>query len=127
MCRVLLVDDEEAIRKLLSSVLEMADFKVTTAGSAREGIQKLGTEAFDLVLTDLRMETPLAGYDVVKAARNLSERPVSVIVTAFPIPPSEWRSVGADALFTKGMETIHMADQLKKLMSRKRPARIPSH
>ncbi|HET9695751.1 MAG TPA: response regulator [Terriglobales bacterium] len=127
MCRVLLVDDEEAIRKLLSSVLEMADFKVTTAGSAREGIQKLGTEAFDLVLTDLRMETPLAGYDVVKAARNLSERPVSVIVTAFPIPPSEWRSVGADALFTKGMETIHMADQLKKLLMRKRPARIPSH
>ena len=127
MCRVLLVDDEEAIRKLLSSVLEMADFEVTTAGSAREGIQKLGTEPFDLVLTDLRMETPLAGYEVVKAARNLSERPVSVIVTAFPVPPSEWRSVGADALFTKGMETIHMADQLKKLISRKRPARIPSH
>ena len=57
MCRVLLVDDEEAIRRLMSSVLEMANFEVTTAGSAREGIQKLGTEPFDLVLTDLRMET----------------------------------------------------------------------
>ena len=127
MCRVLLVDDEEAIRKLLSSVLEMADFEVTTAGSAREGIQKLGTEPFDLVLTDLRMETPLAGYDVVKAAKKLAERPISVIVTAFPVPPAEWRSVGADALFTKGLETFRMADQLKKLLSRKRPARISSH
>lgn len=126
MCRVLLVDDEEAIRRLLSSVLQMADFEVTTAGSAREGIQKLGTEDFDLVLTDLRMETPLAGYDVVKAAQSLNQRPVSVIVTAFPVPPSEWRSVGADALFTKGLETIHMADRLKQLMSSKRPARIPS-
>jgi len=127
MCRVLLVDDEESIRRLMSSVLEMADFEVTTAGSAREGIQKLGAEAFDLVLTDLRMETPLAGYEVVRAARNLSERPVSVIVTAFPVPPSEWRSVGADALFTKGLETVHMADRLKKLMSAKRPSRVPSH
>ncbi len=127
MCRVLLVDDEEAIRRLLSSILEQADFEVTTAASAREGIQKLGAEAFDLVLTDLRMETPLAGYEVVKAARNLSRRPVSVIVTAFPVPPSEWRSIGADALFTKGLETLHMADQLRKLMSRKRPARIHSH
>src|SRR5689334_14796001 len=116
MCRVLLVDDEEAIRRLMSSILEMADFEVTTAASAREGIQKLGTESFDLVLTDLRMETPLAGYEVVKAARSLSERPVSVIVTAFPVPASEWRSVGADALFTKGLGTIQMAEQLKKLL-----------
>lgn len=127
MCRVLLVDDEETIRRLMSSVLEMANFEVTTAGSAREGIQKLGTEPFDLVLTDLRMETPLAGYEVVKAAQSLIERPVAVIVTAFPVPPSEWRSVGADALFTKGLETAHIADQLKKLLSRKRSSRDPSH
>jgi CheY-like chemotaxis protein len=120
MCRVLLVDDEESIRNLLGSVLELAHFNVTTAASAREGIAKLAEARFDLVLTDLRMETPFAGYDVVKATKTLTDRPLSVILTAFPVPPSEWRNAGADALFTKGFDTIQTADRLKALLKQKR-------
>lgn len=120
MWKALLVDDEESIRKLLKTVLEMKDFSVQVADSARSSIPLLQPESFDVVITDLRMETPLAGYEVARAAANLSPRPLIVIVTAFPVPATEWRSVGADALFTKGATTLHLASHLVKLLESRR-------
>jgi CheY-like chemotaxis protein len=117
MKKLLLIDDEEPIRRLLTSVLEMGDFHVTAAASAAEGIRFLGAEVFDVVLTDLRMESPLAGYDVVKAARGLARHPLTVIMTAFPVPASDWKRVGADALLTKGGETLGLTDRLEGLLA----------
>jgi CheY-like chemotaxis protein len=119
MWKALLIDDEENIRTLLKTVLEMSDFVVETASSARSGIDLLPSQTFDVVISDLRMETEFAGYDVARVASRLDPRPVVVIVTAFPIPPSEWRSVGADALFTKGTDTLQLASRLVKMLEEK--------
>lgn len=116
MWKILLVDDEEAIRKLLKAVLEMGDFSVETASSAHSAIDVLREHSFDAVITDLRMEAHLAGYDVARAASRLNPRPFVAIVTAFPVPTAEWRNVGADALFTKGTETLQLAARLRKLL-----------
>ncbi len=116
MWKALLIDDEESIRKLLKTVLEMENFTVQTSDSARNSIPLLQAEAYDVVITDLRMETPLAGYDVARAASKLDPRPTIVIVTAFPVPASDWRRVGADALFTKGANTLHLAKHLIRLL-----------
>ena len=111
-----MVDDEESIRKLLKTVLEMADYSVETASSARAAIDVLRSESFDIVITDLRMETGLAGYDVARFASRLDPRPVIAIVTAFPVPASDWRGVGADALFTKGADTLQLGTRLQKMV-----------
>ncbi len=116
MWKALLVDDEEGIRKLMKTVLETEHFFVETADSARNSIPLLQPEAYDIVITDLRMESPLAGYEVARAASKLSPRPLIVIVTAFPVPASEWRSVGADALFTKGANTLNLPRHLVRLL-----------
>ena len=126
MWKVLLVDDEEGIRRLLKSVLEMGDFSVDTASCARSAIDVLRTQSFDVVLTDLRMETHLAGYDVARFASHLSPRPLVVIVTAFPVPASQWRTVGADALFTKGTDTLQLANRLHHLLKEKKAAMAKS-
>lgn len=120
MYKLLLVEDEEPIRKMLKTVLEMDDFSVETAGSAGEGIQSLTQDKFDVVVTDLRMESPVAGYDVIKAARQLETRPVTVVLTAFPVPTSEWKHAGADALFTKGGGTMDLAKRLVALLLNRR-------
>jgi CheY-like chemotaxis protein len=124
MWKVLLVDDEESIRKLLSAVLEMADYSVEIAGSARSAIDVLRSKSFDAVVTDLRMETPLAGYDVAQFAARLNPRPFVAIVTAFPVPAQEWRRVGADALFTKGTDTLQLATRLNQMLEA-RKAHLP--
>jgi CheY-like chemotaxis protein len=109
MSRVLLVDDEPSIRFLLAEILRGEGFAVMAAGSAAEARQRLEEEVFDLVVTDLRMETPTAGFEVVQAAAARTPRPGIVILTAFPVPLAEWRPSGADLLFVKG-GNIHALD-----------------
>ena len=68
--RILLVDDELAILLTLKAVLEMNDFEVETAASAREARSKLKAGVFHMVITDLRMENESAGLEVVRAAKQ---------------------------------------------------------
>jgi DNA-binding response OmpR family regulator len=120
MFKALVVDDDDAIRAMLAQFLERDGFSVLTAGSAAKGTAMLG-EHVDIVITDLRMESPLAGFDVVRAAAQMAPRPVIVILTAFPVPNSEWRSAGADALFVKGANTFALPKQLKALLAGRAP------
>jgi DNA-binding NtrC family response regulator len=92
---------------------------VITAASASEAISRIDEQSFEMVITDLRMESPTSGFDVVRAAHSLSPRPIIVIVTAFPVPSSEWRRTGADALYIKGANTMALPEQLKELLHRK--------
>lgn len=123
-CSALIIDDEPSILDTLKGLLETREFEVSTASSAHDAIRQLGQLAFDLVLTDMRMESPTAGYEVVRKATSLSPRPVVVILTAFPIPSAEWRASGADALYVKGGGILRILDDLERLLlARERKAR----
>jgi CheY-like chemotaxis protein len=119
MTRVLLVDDDTSILQLFCTVLEMNGFEVVTATSAAEALTVLEVQSFEMIITDLRMENPTAGFEVVRAAHVLSPRPIIVVVTAFPVPSAEWRRTGADALYVKGANTMALPEQLKELLHRK--------
>lgn len=119
MFKALVVDDEKMILRLLTQVLERDGFTVVTASSAARGKAALAQgEAFDIVITDLRMESPLAGFEVVKAANQLIPRPVIVVLTAFPVPASDWKNAGADALCIKGADTLALPKRLKALLDK---------
>jgi DNA-binding response OmpR family regulator len=122
MLKALLVDDDEAVRGMLAMFLERDGFAVVTANSAEKGRAILADEHIDIVITDLRMESPLAGFEVVRAARRRVPRPVIVILTAFPVPNSDWRDAGADALFVKGMNSYALPKQLKALLAGRAPS-----
>ena len=115
MARVLIVDDETSILNLLRTVLEASAFEVETAKSAAEARSRLRQTKYDLVLTDMRMETPISGYDVVRAAQQMRPRPAIAILTAFPIPSADWRSSGADALLVKG-DIMDLPRKLQSLL-----------
>ena len=116
MLRVLLVDDEPAILRLLQTILALAEFEVQTSPSAADAVGRLRTEHFHAVVTDMRMETATAGDDVVKAAAKLQPRPKIVILTAFPIPATQWKPSGADALIVKGTDICKLPEQLRNLI-----------
>lgn len=116
MFKALLVDDDEQVLRMLAKFLERDGFSVLTASSAATGKAMLAEEQIDIVITDLRMESPLAGFDVVRAAGRLVPRPLIVVLTAFPVLKSDWRDAGADALFVKGTNTFALPKQLKSLL-----------
>jgi DNA-binding response OmpR family regulator len=114
--RILLVDDELAILLTLKAILEMNGFEVETAASAREATQKLDTARYDMVITDMRMETETAGYDVIRAARKQEYDPTTAILTAYPALGSEWKNSGAQSLLVKPMNTQDLLRQIEALL-----------
>ncbi len=120
MFKVLLVDDDEPVRRMLASFLERDGYAVVTADSAAAGTAALTRERIDIVITDIRMETPMAGFEVVRAARQLTPRPLIVVLTAFPVPKADWEEAGADALFVKGTDTFALPKRLKALVAGRR-------
>jgi CheY-like chemotaxis protein len=85
------------------------------AASAAEAVAVLGQEEFELVVTDMRMETPIAGYDVVRSALAQSYNPVVVILTAYPLQAAEWKREGAHAMFMKGDSPLTLLSEIRSL------------
>jgi DNA-binding response OmpR family regulator len=114
--RILLVDDELAILLTLKAVLEISGFEVETAASAREAKSKIKNNQYHMVITDMRMESESAGLDVVQAAKKASYNPAVAMLTAFPLPGSEWQEQGADEMLVKPMNTQDLLVQIEALL-----------
>lgn len=114
--RILLVDDELAILLTLKAVLELHDFDVETAASAREAKSKLRANAYHMVITDMRMEKETAGMEVVRAARAADYDPAIAMLTAFPLAEEEWENEGADQVLVKPMNTNDLLLQIEALL-----------
>jgi len=114
--RILLVDDELAILLTLRAILEMNGFEVDTAASAKEAAQKLKNGVFEMVITDMRMETETAGYEVIQEARQQEYDPATAILTAYPSLGNEWQSQGAQSLLVKPVNTNELLRQIEALL-----------
>ncbi len=114
--RILLVDDELAILLTLRTILEMNGFVVDTAASAKEADRKLKSGTFEMVITDLRMESETSGYDVIRAARQQPYDPATAILTAYPTMGNEWQLQGAHSLLVKPVNTEELLRQLEVLL-----------
>ncbi len=67
--RVLVIDDESASLKLVRSILANAEYRVTTCGSAREGLEVLTASPIDCIITDSMMPD-ISGLDLVRTVRS---------------------------------------------------------
>ncbi|HTV07882.1 MAG TPA: response regulator [Candidatus Aquilonibacter sp.] len=114
--RVLLVDDEVAVLLTMKAVLEISGFDVDTATSAHEGRSKIRTREYQMVITDMRMESEAAGREVIQAARTAPYHPAVALLTAFPVEQDDWMEMGADRMLVKPMQTPVLIRQLEKLL-----------
>ncbi len=82
--RLLCVDDEEVIRITMAAVLSKHGFEVHTAASVAEALQKITSEKFDVLLSDLNIGNPGDGLTVVSAMRSTQPEAVTMILTGYP-------------------------------------------
>lgn len=98
LARVLVVDDDPTSRLTLQTVLEAGGYHVDAAASAAEAVGKLDEQEYQLVLSDLQMESPEAGLKVLAHARNMEYKPATAIVTSYrnaPQPQKQSRAIRA--------------------------------
>jgi CheY-like chemotaxis protein len=86
--RILLVDDDLAVLLTLKAVLELHGFEVETAASSTEAFTRMDTGVYQMVISDLRMETEDAGLEVIRRAHSQAYDPATALLTACP-PPGE--------------------------------------
>jgi signal transduction histidine kinase/ActR/RegA family two-component response regulator len=77
--RILVIDDEDSVRDVLSQMLRAKGHQVVAAASGEEGIEQFEKGTFDLVLTDLGMPR-VSGWEVGKAVKKMNPKvPVAMI------------------------------------------------
>jgi DNA-binding NtrC family response regulator len=82
--RLLCVDDEEVILFTMAAILKKHGFEVSTAASVAEALQKITSETFDVLLSDLNIGNPGDGLTVVSAMRRTQPEAVTMILTGYP-------------------------------------------
>ncbi len=80
--RVLIIDDESAIRESLELLLEMEGFSVTTAPDGEQGLTTLESATFDLVLLDLALPGQ-GGFEILQTIRARHANLPVVMITAY--------------------------------------------
>lgn len=85
MCKILVVDDEEAVRSAVRRRLERDGYSVVTAESQAEGIAAItaARPPFDIVVTDMVMESPTSGLEMLQAALSTDVFTEVIVLTAY--------------------------------------------
>ena len=100
--RILVVDDEQAVRDLLSKTLTMADYDVDSADDGPSAIDKMHAVEYDLLITDLKMPG-MDGLSVIREARKIAADLRVIIITGYSTEASaiEAINLGVSGYLTK--------------------------
>jgi two-component system, OmpR family, response regulator len=115
---ILLVDDEDAVQKLLTYPLEREGFRVMQARDGEEALQRFGTERIDLVVLDL-MLPKLDGLEVCRRLRVQSSVPI-IMLTARDdeLDKVVGLELGADDYITKPFSIREFRSRVRALLRR---------
>lgn len=116
--RILVVDDEEPMRKLMHEMLTLGGHEVVTAVDGQDGINRLQQERFDVIISDLSMPRK-TGVDVLNAAKSIDPNYPVVIITGYPSPETAEKliRVGASEFITKPFEMDKIHITIAKLLA----------
>jgi DNA-binding NtrC family response regulator len=119
--RILIIDDEETVRKSLAAVLEDKGYLVDTAENGKEAIQKSKAKIYNLALVDLRLPD-MDGIELLTAMRNTTPKMVKIIITGYPSLENAIEAVnrGADSYMVKPYSMEKLLDTIKEHLQRQR-------
>jgi signal transduction histidine kinase/ActR/RegA family two-component response regulator len=122
--RVLIVDDDQAVRRVLVRQLVGLGHRVSEAASGQAALAHLKQERYDLLCSDLGMET-MSGWELIQRARRLCPELLVVLVTGWgeQIDVEEARARGVDAVVPKPFDAARIQHVLSGLQARVVPNR----
>ena len=118
--KVLVVDDEVAILRLLKEALTQWGYEVATAGSVTEALEAIRTGLFDAALTDIRMPD-MSGLDLLREIKKQDESIEVVIMTGYPTISSAVEALkeGAYDYLSKPLILEELRHLMTRLMERR--------
>jgi PAS domain S-box-containing protein len=126
--RLLLVDDDDAVRITLQAVLEFHGFSVKAASTVSAALELVSSDKFDVLLADLNVGQPGDGFTVVSAMRRVQPEACTFILTGYPDFESAIQAIRnqVDDYFSKPLQIPDLLSAISSVRGGKRPvARTP--
>ncbi len=116
--RILIVEDEEEVRKLLSEILVIGEHEVEVAPNGTQGLEMFEKGSFDLVFTDLGMPD-MSGWEVAKKIKAINGNVSIVLVTGWniEIEDDEKRNNHVDRVIQKPFQVDQILSAVQEMMS----------
>jgi signal transduction histidine kinase/ActR/RegA family two-component response regulator/uncharacterized protein YigA (DUF484 family) len=120
--RILVIDDEDSVRDILSRMLKTKGHQVVVASNGEEGIERFRSESFDLVFTDLGMPK-LSGWEVGKTIKGINPRVPIAMITGWGVELDREKlsESGIDLIVSKPFnfdQVIHLVSEAMELKER---------
>lgn len=124
--RILVIDDEDPVREILSKILRSKGYQVAVASDGEEGIERFKEEEFDLVFTDLGMPK-ISGWEVGKILKQLNPKIPIAMITGWgmELNREKMKENGIDLIVSKPFnfeQVIELVSEAIELKERLSPA-----
>ena len=121
MAKILVIDDDAALRRTIDRILRRAGHAVTLAEDGREGMQQFDTDRPDLVISDIIMDV----QEGMETIRTLRRHDASILILAIsggalrsPFYLDMATRLGADAALLKPFDPETLMGEVEKLLAR---------
>lgn len=117
--RILVIDDDENITKVVAAILRDKGYSVDIAGSGNEAIKKTQKNHYDLMLIDIRLPD-IDGTELLTKIRDTTPKIRKIIVTGYPTLNNAVTAVnkGADAYVMKPFDVEKMLETVKEQLEK---------
>jgi DNA-binding NtrC family response regulator len=125
--KILLADDDESIRETVSLILENSGFQVVVAANVNDALNLIGSQPFDVLLSDLHMPDPGDGLTVMSAMRHANPKAVTLILSSFPAMKEATEAIllQADDILLKPLAVVALVDLIRERLKQGTiPARV---
>jgi CheY-like chemotaxis protein len=108
--RVLAVDDEPSMTKAIVRMLRPAGHIVATACSGEEALERIATETFDVVISDVGLGLGMNGWDLAESVKQRWPNVRFILATGWgaAIDPAEARTRGVEAVLAKPYRPVDL-------------------
>lgn len=115
---ILVVDDEDALRTVLSGELQGEGYEVRTAADGDDAINELQKALFDLVLLDIKMPR-MNGFEVLKFIKERQPKTKVVMLTGFADLKNaiESKKLGADDFVSKPYDLVDLLTTIERVLN----------
>jgi DNA-binding NtrC family response regulator len=113
--RILIVDDDQSVRKVLTTILEDEGYNIESVGTAKKAIERTRKKSYNLALIDIRLPD-IEGIELLTKMRDTTPKMRKVIITGYPTLQNAVEAVnrGADAYILKPFDMRNVLRTIKK-------------
>jgi DNA-binding NtrC family response regulator len=119
--RILVIDDEEGIRRTVSMTLEHAGYVVDTAENGKQAIEKSEANFYNLALIDIRLPD-MQGTELLTAMKETTPRMIKIILTGYPALENAVKAINkrVDGYLIKPVNTDELLRFIKENLDKQK-------